>query len=178
MNSRFSIQALLVEMFLEEVSGEHLIFNYLILLSPIDRSDMGPKKTKKWLSPTHRFYTITCITNKQLICKSFITNPCFHSDQLRAPVAAFPVPPSHQPFLPSSHFSHLLAMAPRQSLIRGNGDEERLSQRSLAAEYHRDHHGEPATPSCFQFASSSPKRSTHKSDNGADGNTCRGWQAS
>ena len=46
MNGRFSVQALLVEMFLE-VSGEHLIFNYLILLSLIDRSDMGPKKTKK-----------------------------------------------------------------------------------------------------------------------------------
>ena len=47
MNGRFSIQALIVEMFLEEVSEEHLIFNYLILLSLIDRSDMGPKKTKK-----------------------------------------------------------------------------------------------------------------------------------
>ena len=47
MNGRFSIQALLVEMFLEEISGEHLIFNYLLLLSLIDRSDMGPKKTKK-----------------------------------------------------------------------------------------------------------------------------------
>ena len=47
MNGRFSIQALIVEMFEEEVSEEHLIFNYLILLFLIDRSDMGPKKTKK-----------------------------------------------------------------------------------------------------------------------------------
>lgn len=47
MNGRFSIQALLVEMFLEEISGEHLISNYLLFLSSIDRSDMGPKKTKK-----------------------------------------------------------------------------------------------------------------------------------
>lgn len=47
MNGRFSIQALIVEMFLEEVSEEHLIFNYLLFLSSIDRSDMGPKKTKK-----------------------------------------------------------------------------------------------------------------------------------
>ena len=46
MNGRFSVQALIVEMFLE-VSGEHLISNYLLFLSSIDRSDMGPKKTKK-----------------------------------------------------------------------------------------------------------------------------------
>ena len=47
MNGGFSIQALIVEMFLDEVSADYFISINLFLHSPLDRSDMGPKKTKK-----------------------------------------------------------------------------------------------------------------------------------
>ena len=47
MNGGFSIQALIVEMFLDEVSADYFISINLFLHSLIDRSDMGPKKTKK-----------------------------------------------------------------------------------------------------------------------------------
>ena len=114
---------------------------------------MGPKKTKKWLSPTLHPFTIHLYyqqTTHMQIFHHKVLLPQRSAQGTRGCVPCSSEPSALPPFV---SFPYLLAMAPRQSLIRWNGDEKRLSQRSLAA----DHHSISITPLHFQFTSSFPK---------------------